>query len=70
MNEFTLSKGSTHVFIVSWDVRALLDQTDVTRGRDASGKVVEEHSKRGAATLTLGHRPAQGGAGRPHLVVA
>jgi len=57
-NELAPPRGSTHVFIVQWDARALQDQTDVTRGRDASGEVAEEHSKRGATTLTLGRRPA------------
>jgi len=28
--------GSTHVFIVWWDSRALSDQTDLTKGRDDS----------------------------------
>ena len=57
-NELALPRASTHVFIVRWDARAPQDQTDVTKGRDASGEAVEEHSRRGAATLTLGRRPA------------
>jgi len=40
--------GSTHVFIVWWDARAPQDQTDVTKGRDASEEAVEEHSRRGS----------------------
>jgi len=51
-NELPPPKGSTHVFIVRWDARAPQDQTDVTKGRDALGEAVKEHSRRGATTLT------------------
>ena len=47
-NELVLSPwGSTLVFIVRWDARASQDQTDLTKGRDASAEAVEEASRRG-----------------------
>jgi len=53
-----LDGGFTHVFIVRWDARAPQDQTDVTKGRDALGKAVEEHSRRGRQTLVAGRHLA------------
>jgi len=47
-NELVLSPwGSTPVFIVRWDARASQDQTDLTKGRDASAEAVEEASRIG-----------------------
>jgi len=46
-NEVALSRGSTHVFIVWWDVRAPYDQTNLTKGRAASRQAVEEACGRG-----------------------
>ena len=31
-----LSRGAAPVFIVQWDARVLLDQTDLTKSRDDS----------------------------------
>jgi len=53
--------GSTHVFIVRWDSRTLLDQTDLTKGRDDSSKAVEEASRRGEQTLAARGQPTARG---------
>jgi len=61
---------SGSLFIAWWDGYTLLDQTDVASGQDGSSEAVEEDSRRGRPTLTLGAARCRGGAGRPHLVVA
>jgi len=53
-NEVSPQGGSAHVFIVRWESRAPSDQTDLTKGRDDSSKVVEEASERGHQTLEQG----------------
>jgi len=59
-----LGGGSTPLFIAWWGARVLLDQTNLTIGRDGSSEAVEEASRRGGQTLNAGGRPALGW-GRP-----
>jgi hypothetical protein len=61
VNEY--ERGVIFRFIVRWESCTPFDQTDLTKGRDDSSKVVEEALERGYQTL-------EQGAGRPHLAAA